>query len=164
MKLSIEDFSVWTELNKKTSVLESTIEDRIDYIIRKIYDMFGHKIAWWDYPGHGSRGEGGSLKDSISKNEVNFSFECESSKNFKEVVAIIEGGEWGFESSFPKRWLFEDFEDELQAGIESYEKLQKEREADALIKKTKSIAKNKQLIESAKSKLTKEELKALQKS
>ncbi len=59
--------------------------------------------------------------------------------------------------SFPSKWLFEDFEEELSEGIKRYQEFQKYN----IDKENKLKEKHNLLVQAAKSKLTKEELSAL---
>lgn len=65
----------------------------------------------------------------------------------------FDGYDIGYAYSFPRRWIFEDFEDELINGKKIYD-INAKKAQNNLLKKAK-------LIKSAKSKLTPEELKAL---
>jgi hypothetical protein len=61
----------------------------------------------------------------------------------------------------PTRWLWEDFKEEMKYGIEYFERKEKEKKLKEKTIKDKTKKKNKELRESIKSKLTKEEFSIL---
>jgi hypothetical protein len=161
-----ELFSDWERLHKEISSLESQMEDRIDYIIRSVFKEFGNRLSTWYFPG-AEEGEVGSMKYAVDKDYFTVETDCleryESSKSgYKEMTILLKDGtRWSFEGMYLTRWLFEDFEEELVQGKKKYEeKLEEEakkKKERALARKQKKVL----LAESAKAKLTKEELKAL---
>lgn len=160
-----ELFSTWEKLSRETSKLESQIEKRIDYIVRTVYKTFNNKLSTWYFYGAGE-GEMGNMKLAIDKDSFYIIVELERDRdgryNSKEMVILLkDGSEWELEGEYPARWLFEDFEEELIQGKKKFEeKLEekaKKKKEHALAQKQKKLA----LAESAKAKLTKEELKAL---
>jgi len=145
------------EAYKLWSNIEEKIEDRINYVIRTLAKIFGGKIEWWDWNNGGGEVDGHLDMDMFKNDSIQLDG-CK--KGGKDWVSVIKEGEWEFEYlEFPTRFLWEDFEEELENGIKEYEKQGKIRLAKE--KKEKSKKDKQYLIESAKSKLTKEELKAL---
>jgi hypothetical protein len=71
------------------------------------------------------------------------------------------GDEWSFEGLLPKRWLFEDFEAEIVIGKTKFEEVEALKKEKAATLKAAKKLKKAELLESAKKKLSKEELVAL---
>lgn len=138
---------------KEWSKIAYQYTSRIDFVIRKICELFGRELDWWDYTNCGHDGEEGNLKIDMIDSET---IQLQGNVPGGDMVAIIFGSEWDFSNlEFPVEFLYYDFEEDLKNGIERYKDLQ------AAKAKTKKPSKTKELIESAKKKLTKEELKAL---
>jgi hypothetical protein len=140
---------------------ESKIIDRIHYIIETLYKTFDCELSYWCFPDAGE-GEVGNLWNHLQEYGINV--ESEPKDDFPDSgMNIIDkfGDEWSFEGLLPKRWLFEDFETEIVIGktkFEGVEALKKEKAA--ALKAAKKLRKA-ELLESAKKKLSKEELVAL---
>lgn len=155
-----ELFDEWDVLIKKAGQLEAKIEARITYILKTYFKIFGNKLDTWYFCG-AEEGEVGDLKSHIWGDQI-WSFEVDSSgKDWEMAFIDKDGNECYWENSIPTRWLFEDFETEIKEGKELFQKRQFEKE----LKRKASIEKRKmqkqQLIDSAKSKLSQDELKAL---
>ena len=137
------------------------ITDRVDYVIRKIASIFKTKVDWWDWDNGSCEAEiDGHFEPSMLKEEtVQLHGQFKSSG---EKVAMIDGGEWDFSYlEFPRKFLFEDFEQKLEDGIIEYKHLLEKQKTDRAKKKEEAEAKKKMAIQAAKNKLTKEERKAL---
>jgi hypothetical protein len=145
------------KLKTELSVLEDKITDRIDYIVKY---CFG-KIDTWYFEG-AQEGSNGDLWENIKYKEVE-GIIISSGERFPErtkrdlIIINADGGEINLYDSFPKRWLFEDFEKEVDEGKIKYEKkqLEKKNKRNEKKDKTKSLAK------SAAEKLSKDELAAI---
>lgn len=159
-----DDVKKWKDTYAIVSVCEEKIINRMDYIIKTIFEAFGLKVSYWT-----AYSEDGSLNSSISENTVGwYEIDFQNYNSFpkkKLVILLKDGTEFGFDDhEFPRRWLFEDFEQELIDGKISYLKAKdfKDKiEKEYLIKKQKETA---ELVNSIKAKLTKQELAALKKS
>jgi hypothetical protein len=145
------------KLKTELFVLENKITDRIDYIVRY---CFG-KIDTW-YFDDAQPGSIGDLWENIKYNEIEGIIisrgERFPERTEKDLIIIdSNGGEINLYDSFPKRWLFEDFEKEVDEGKIKYEKkqLEKKNKRNEKKDKTKSLAK------SAAEKLSKDELAAI---
>lgn len=161
--ISTETLSIWLDLRKNISSLESQIIDRINYIVRKIYEIFDDGLYWWDFPGDGIHGEGGSLINSLNPDEI--IFQAESSNYSKNKIIILQNGEERIlDDGFPRRWLFENFEEEVTKGKEKFEEIERKRLQDKKGFSDSQKIEDQKLIENIKKKLSKKELIALQKS
>lgn len=158
----------WKKLYSETSKLENQICNRIDYIVKTVFKTFGAKLSTWYFYG-AEEGEMGDLNRALYTDYFSVITELVRDRNgnynhIDMVILLKDGSEWGFEGEYPTRWLFEDFEEELIEGKKKYqEKVQEEKNK----KKEKDLLKkqkNELLVEKAKAKLTKEELKALKSS
>ena len=129
------------------------IIDEIDKRFIEICEKFLHKNnkhgdSWYEY-------------DNFSWNDENSNGFFDP-KEFKEEIAI--GGEWidpppGYGFSFPTRWLWEDFEEELNETSEKFLKEEKERKQKLKAKQDAKKERQAVLKNSIRSKLTPEELK-----
>ena len=133
---------------------EQKIFDRSNYILHKTAEMFGGKIEWWDWDEE-------HFDISMMSDEAINVYGKTKCRGAGEWVAILNGDEWELKLAFPRRWLLEDFEQELSEGIKKYNE---EKITHLEIEKQKTLTRksNRQkLLNSAKEKLTKEERKAL---
>lgn len=153
--LSPITLSNWLELQKNSSSLEGKIINRIGYIVRKIHEFFEDELSWWDFPGDGKRGEGGLLINALNNITDEILFQSEiNGRSYKTYVVILsDNSKWDLSGGFPRRWLFENFEEELIEGKEKFE----------IAEKIRLQEKNKMLAAQARAKLSKEELAALKK-
>jgi len=141
----------------------STITDRVNYVIREIASIFGGKIKWWDWGNGGGEVDGHFEPDMVDRESIELDGDVEGG----EWVAFLkdEKGkfteEWQFGLEFPARFLYEDFEEELKEGIKKYKEDKVKQEEIKKQKKLEKVENKKRLLESVKSKLTKEERKAL---
>ena len=152
------DVDKWKILTKEASELEEIITDRITYIIKFWHSMFNISFFTWYFDGAGE-GEVGDLYANFGPMEIS-SINADVGKG---AITIIDkyNNEYCWDSAIPTRWLFEDFEQEITDGKRKYiDFLNAKKEAVLKNKKESKINKDK-LIESAKSKLTKEELEAI---
>jgi hypothetical protein len=140
---------------------EQDIIDRIGYIIRTIYKEIGEELSTWYFDG-ADEGEVGIIDiDDYGTGLFGTSIVYEpglydTMVKLKKEGVIDLGGD-----GLPTRWLYEDFEDELRAGIVAYEKHQvAEKEARAKKKIATTKSKNEKLA-AIKAKLTPEEIKFL---
>lgn len=154
------------QLSQKVSEMENIITNRIDYIVKTIYKVFSNKLAHWYFNG-ACEGQIGPLWKNYSNENINLVFEATRDRNYnynyKEMTIIDKfGSEYGFDSSIPTRWLFDnEFESELINGKIAFEKRKHELMAAQTSEFNLKKAKNKKLVAAAKEKLSKEELAAL---
>ncbi len=158
MKVTKEDIVEFARRKVALNEIEQKIIDRIDEVIRGIFSAFDKKLQTW-YFDNAHEGEVGNLNDAMGFFSIKYVTEPYLSKN--AVILLKDGSEWGLEYEFPICWLYENFSDELENGIEAY-KIKKEAEK-AKAKQAAATKKNtrEQLLKTAMSKLTKEELKAI---
>jgi hypothetical protein len=145
---------------------EKLIHDRVDYVINEIARIFGDEVDWWDWQNGGGEIQGHFTPDIIKENCIKL--DGRRKRVLKEWVAFIKdkngklAWEWDFSYfEFPVRFLYENFEEELRGGIQKYKEHQEKEKEIIQQKKLKKIENKQKLIESAKAKLTKEELSAL---
>lgn len=144
----------WQESRKRADALEEDIVDRMGYVIQTICKTFNAQYETW-YFSDAQEGQMGHL--TWDEPEL---FSVWDIRNRKDMAILTKDGEeYRFDNSFPTRWLFENFEDELTDGKRRFD----EREEEGLKKRLAATDYTNKLAESAKSKLTKEELRALKK-
>lgn len=152
------------EAYNKYTALEDQITGRMDYIINTVLALYGSKLHYWYFYGAGE-GEIGPMLNHIDDESFRVIIDYYTRPQKFDITSVViimkDGSEWGFEDGFPTRWLFENFEQELIEGKKKYEN---EVVAKAEARKAKQklqAEKKKNLIKSAKSKLSREELRAL---
>jgi hypothetical protein len=158
----------WKKAATLAGTMEESIVNRINYIVRTVYDVFKVKIDTWYFYGAGE-GEVGDLMRQLDDNEINIITELARNKdggyNSIEMVIIDKyGHEWGFEDSIPTRWLFEPFELELMNGKKNFEEKQAERKKSQKELSAQKKLEDAALATAAKAKLSKKELAALRRS
>ena len=145
MKKVIDELLTVKEMNE----INWNITDRCDYIIRKIFEIQGGKVEWWDFS-NGRDSSDGYFDADRYKTDIRFIGE------FK--------GNWDnfyMTDSFPTNWLWENFEDSLTKEVGDWKDKVAIKKEEAKNKKIERENKNKELIKSALAKLTPEECKAL---
>ena len=157
----------WKALSTQVGEYEDEIVARIDYIIRMVFKVFDKKDTdyWWAFYG-AEEGSVGELYRGLSDDSILVEIELRSDDNTKMIIILNDGSEWSFNGSggiFPRRWLHEDFMQELIDGKRLYEKAEAERRRKRKEKGVSAKLANKAL-EMAKSKLSKKELAALRRS
>jgi hypothetical protein len=148
----------YKEALNNISALHVQIDERVEYIINKICNTFNVQLDWWSYS-H-SDDNGGEFCDAYSEDQITPCINLESDYN-PCVILLNNGSEWGLMDGIPIDWLFEDFEEELVNGKAAYIKQQEDKKNKAKAKKLDKRAKEKELLEQIKSKLSPEELKVL---
>lgn len=136
---------------------EESIIKRITYIVSTMVNTWEQELDTW-YFDDAAEGEVGNLWSNYNETQITPLIFVKHSRAATSMIFFDKlGGEWDLKDSFPSRWLFEDFEQELLDGKKKWENLEQERQEKiaALSKEKKS------LVEKAKKKLTKEELNAL---
>lgn len=163
--IAISDLEAFVLLRKQAADFEEKISNRLDYVIRETFAKFGVKVLYW-YINGADEGDGGDLlkafrwDDQIG--ELCISWD-DSTVNPNDLCIIDKNGcEFGFaEGEIPRRWLFEDFAEELTAGIRAYKEKQaaikEKKKATRALKK----AEKERLKASAAAKLSAAERKAL---
>lgn len=144
----------WKESRFRADKLESKIVDRMGYVINTVCKTFDVVLETW-YFSDAQEGQMGHL--TWDDPEL---FSVWDIKDKKDMVILTQDDEeYYFDNTIPTRWLFENFEEELESGKRRYE----EREEEKLKKRLEATEYTKKLADSAKKKLTKEELRALKK-
>lgn len=133
---------------------EDEIIQRIDYILRRIYQEFGGTIKCW-YFDSAAEGEVGELTRYLEKDYVS-GYHTEATGVDEEMLILLDGTIWEL-SSFPTRWLAQPFEKEFVEGRAAYLAQVAEKS-----KKTRAAKEAKQAAKAAVlSKLTKADRKIL---
>ncbi len=148
------------KLNIEIFDIEEIIIDRMNYVIRFLYKTFSknEKFSWWfDGAEEGEVGDFWSNYESYT-GEIQFCTDVGCSN-----MEIIDknGDLWVCEGSIPDRWLFEDFENEIIEGKRLLEERNAKKDLEKFQLKERNKSERQKLIDSAKAKLTKQELKAL---
>jgi hypothetical protein len=152
----------WSYLNK-ASAYGNKIEERCDYIIRKIFISCGGGVEYWHF-NDAPEGDQGSLHRALDADSVS-NFTVETLRYYDEdhqlLARLDDGSLVELYNGFPLRWLYEDFEDELDRGKKRYEKEQLDAAAKNKEEKAAKKREKEKLKVSAAAKLTEEERKAL---
>lgn len=145
------------KLNKEISDLNEMIINRIHYIISFLFETFSEKKGSWWFDG-AEEGEVGDFWKNYYGYEIAFRTDI-----FVNDIKIIDknGNFWSCGGWIPDRWLFEDFENEIIEGKKLLEEQNAKKKTDELQLKEQNELEKQKLITSAKSKLTKQEIKAL---
>ncbi len=160
LPISIELINKAKKLKKEFSDLNEIIIDRIDYIITFIYkasSLKGKNFSWW-FDGADENEVGDFwVNYNISNGEICFLTDPQLS------MLIIDkyGDMWECGGSIPDRWLFEDFENEIIEGEKMLEEMNAKKNSEKLQLKEQNKSERQKLIDSARKKLSKQELKAL---
>ncbi len=140
------------KLEKEIVPIDNAIYKRLDYIFKTVFKAFDSSFSsWWvDGAPEGCIGDFCSLvhDDEIEVCPVEFGGSTKKNKTYFEI--LLNDHEWDLESEIPIHWLWEDFETELMQGKEDY-----------IQSKMNTKEKKQALINSAKSKLSVEESRAL---
>ena len=152
MKITKEEFDELYDENiivKRQNEILHKIDDRFSEICKKFLKIKPNR-GWFDY----------DSVDVYSENSCGYF--CTS--QYRDQIYI--NGEWidppkGYDLSFPTRWLWEDFEEELASTTAAAEIAEVEAKAKKKQKLQDRKEKRKELAASIKSKLTSEELKCI---
>lgn len=166
----------WNDAYVSNESFTDKITDRINYILKTIYSSFNEKFKSFTYDSMGTNNKfdwcqecGGGEVDLY--NLMSWLFTDSASPECIVIYSdnlrcgiqfpIIYNGEFiNLTSQFPKKWLFEDFEEELEHCKQAYidkeneKKLYKE---NAKLARKLSSEEKKKIQESLKLKLTAEE-------
>jgi hypothetical protein len=118
----LEEFEL---LNLKLTNIKNSIEDRLDYILRRLFEQFDCKIDYWYFAN--------DLQSNITTTEINNIIVVPVSGN-PEIKLFLSNGKELYFSSYkktdtideyigfiPTRWLFEFFDDEIRDGKNYYQ-------------------------------------------
>lgn len=141
--------------------MEEEVLDRISHVIQKICDVFEVKLNTWFFD-DAEEGDIGSVKNNINSTEVGDYVICLYEQNNVDFVILDKDGkERDLSDQFPRRWLHEDFEEELIEGKKLFLKKERERKEKQKLSREIKKANDLKTLEKAKKKLSKEELAAL---
>lgn len=155
--LSDDDFHKRDELLKKLEKINSLIANRIDYIVRTIYGVFGKKLKGWYFP-HANDKDIGDFDKSKYGDTIQLIMEpcCEEAIIFTNDKKV-----YYLDDNIPYRWLTEPFEDELVNGKEKYDQYLEEKALRDKEKSEKAKAEEEEILDNIRSKLSDKELKYL---
>ncbi len=155
-KLTMADIAEYEK--NKNNAIEGAIVNRIDYIIIAIYSIFGKECKNWYFDG-AEEGEIGPIPDLnydcidgliCSPEHNKFHIKLNNGEIIKDIIG-----------NFPKQWLFEDFEEELNDGAKRYKIWIIEEGKKHKKQKAARAQYNKIMLDSIRRKLTTEEIKFL---
>jgi len=134
---------------------DSKLLRRIDYVLKKISQVCGFTFGDWYALDGGNMDNFGNLSSLLYRNKVLVSkimlTNCSGSGYIiANTTILIKGKPINLKKEFPKRWLFENFENELIEGKKLY--------LDAKEQKEMALRHAKELI---KSKLSSQEIRML---
>ena len=158
-------FDDWQVSINHSARLENIIIERLSYIVHTIYNIFGYQVNTW-YFDDAKEGEVGDLNNHIYNDYINnIIVECKSLKKDPAIIIFDKNRfEWEKDLGIPVRWLFENFEQEIIDGKKKFEEKEAARKAKNKEQSAKQKLEDQELINSAKSKLSKKELAALRRS
>lgn len=161
-KITPEFMSQWEALSNETGKMEEQIITRIDYIIRTYFKIFDGNVDYWYFEGAEENQEK-NLIECIYNDFINSIFLMEKPSSKSNSLCFIDknGNIECWSSRIPTRWLYEDFEGEIIIGKRLYEDKMAAKKEKAKLSKAQKAIKTSELVETAKAKLTTEELKAL---
>jgi len=150
--------SLFKDLKKSFIEYQDRLEpfnERMDYIVNKISEIFGGELKWWEWPWDSDSGVPFSPMD-LNADFIQLDGEYRYDDDW---VSILNNGEqvefhW---LKFPTRFLFEDFEQEVIDGIEKYKLKEQEKKDKAKQQRLNKKEKKEKVL----SKLTAEERKVL---
>lgn len=166
-KQQIRDWKLTKELAQQ---YEEVITDRIEEVLNTFWRAFGAKVDYWYFDG-AEEGEVGDLASYMNDDEI-----CNiwislvpndppgNDGPYDHVILDKDGNEFGWESSIPTRWLFEDCTDEIIKGKQAFEEkkaLQEKKKAEV---KQQLKSQQDKLVNDALVKLSGEEVLALEKA
>lgn len=139
----------------------SKIEERVKYILDTIAASFGTQLEWWDWANGSSTAEINGHFEPDMIETIRVCVEGSFFDNVSEKIALLKNGkgwrEWNFSYlEFPTRFLFEDFEAELENGIKRYKNRKIDQKALRKKDKQEKSTKKADLLAGIKEKLTKE--------
>ena len=154
----------WEDARRTADALEGSIIDRIDYVLKVWFKAFDCELKNWYFEG----AEESSMGDLHCNDDSIYSIHIDNFKGDKVphndmIIIDKDGGEYGWESEIPLRWLFEDCEQEIVEGRKKYEKREAFRKESLKTKRAKQKAEDLALADGAMAKLSKKELAALKK-
>lgn len=136
------------------------IIDRMNYIVRSIFEICGGNLDWWDVENDDPEYRSSGIKPDFNSFDDYISFYAVGSLKNAWIIDK-DGREICLRERFPTRWLWEDFEDEIKNGLAEIKhraelcKIKDQEKAKARKEKQEHLK------QQAMGKLTKEELKAL---
>ena len=161
-KITSEDIEEYNFVKSKLENIQNQINERIAYIIHFISQELNYKCKSW-YFWQNDYYHDNTIKDWFFDKENDISgFSIEPTKgsdgqycfyaSFKDDTEYLVDWNADHRRSFPKRWIFEDFEEEFKAGRL---KFLKEFDSEQTIKNEKKIQKLKEKQEKIKKSLSK---------
>lgn len=144
-------------INESNEIINA-IEARTCYIIETLVNTFceSNKRYWWawNYYEEDDSQPSFKLSSNIRRGQLIYSLnECK-----KMLFLDKDGNEWDLKDSCPDRWLWEEFEEELNKGKQAYRIREENRKACTRMRSKQLKEIKQQYVQSAKAKLTEEEL------
>jgi len=162
MKITHEQFQEALQVQRKAYALIDSVDTRCDEIVRKLCNIYGKKLSWWIYSNGAGEDKGDGFFDVDEyKNAVETKLHGKTNGWINDFDCIIDGDTWDLAQSFPSKFLYEDFEAEVVEGKKLHEKMEEKRKVRDHQKRAKKKLRQEEVLQAAKSKLSKEELKAL---
>jgi hypothetical protein len=153
------------EAQQHANKLSGEIVERIDYIVKTIWKAFHTRLATWYFDG-AEEGGMGDLWGAYNEHDIHFVAEDKGTygRNYSSHHFMIldrKGSEYNLCDNFPTRWLFENFEDEIETGKERYKAAEVAAKERAKLKREQKKTREASLAEAAKAKLSPQEIAAL---
>ena len=156
-KITQQDLNSFFNSLETTKKYESIITERINYVVRRIAELAKTRVFWWDFKNGYDENDGYLDYDTFVDGGI--CVEGESSADRFKVV--LDNKIWNFPFEFPQRFLFNDFDEEVLQGIESYIKEENERQQKIKESKFEKNKKKKQMLAQVAQKLTPQERRLL---
>lgn len=160
MKLSpeiLEELKKTDSIKRKDEIINA-IEDRTQKIIEAIVKIFKiKKVYWWAWEYYeNSDDDAPSFKRSVNITKTSLVFGIFDAGY--DFPYLDEKGEWSLNEGCPINWLWDDFEKELKDGVEKYKQKEEEDKKFAKARREELKQLKQKYSQSAKQKLTPEEL------
>lgn len=161
-KLLKEDINAVLDSYKNYQKRLGLIKDRVDYIVKFIFQEIKAKLDFWDWvPNDCEKDNTANFFESYNERDLFFKINVGFSKYpYNTSYFGKDGKEYKLDflnDGFPIRWLWEDFEEEFINGFKAAQK-KKDQEKQKL---EEEKSKKRELVKTALSKLTNKEKEAL---
>lgn len=141
---------------KEFDAIKPQLEDRMNYVVRKIVELSNLNLEWWDFDNLGEGQEDRGFFDPLAYDEfVGIVREC-TGNSYKNICFEK------YEDQIPVRFLWMDFEEQVAKEFEDFKTNIDVNFINAANKAVEHKQKLDAIIASVKSKLTPEEMAYIQ--
>lgn len=140
---------------KEAESLKKLIEERADYIVRKIADITGLVTNWWDFDNEGGEDKRGYFDPVVYHEGIEFVGDFKGNTQYKGVYFDL------YDNSFPVEFLWMDFEETVQQEFQKFKDRVDAEEVKKHQTKNEQDKKLKEVIASVRAKVSEEEFSYL---